>query len=164
VRGWKSQITRQTATISAISKMLGYSDAYLKAHPPAKVPAGPPPPLPDTTTHTYGGDVTNSIGAFLHSVIAPFARGGHVGGFAQGGKIRSYDKGGMMPPGLSMSWNGLGHPEPVGAQATEITLHWDMSRVPPGLDQQTLKALRYEVKTKGGGSVQRTFGVHGKGS
>ena len=33
VSGWKSQLARQKTTIAGISKMLGYSNAYLTAHP-----------------------------------------------------------------------------------------------------------------------------------
>ena len=46
-RGWKAQIGRDRATIAGISKMLGYSDAYLKAHPARKsAPKVTPPGVP----------------------------------------------------------------------------------------------------------------------
>ena len=31
----------------------------------------------------------------------------------------SYDQGGMMPPGLSMAWNGTGRDEPVGGGSAD---------------------------------------------
>lgn len=75
------------------------------------------------------------------------------------GGVERFDKGGYLKPGLTWAFNGTGRPEPVGgAQPIEVTLSWDMSRLPPGLDPRTLKAIRYEVRTKGGGSVERAFG------
>jgi phage-related minor tail protein len=35
--------------------------------------------------------------------------------FAIDPPVRGYDRGGMLPPGLSMAYNGTGRPEPVGA-------------------------------------------------
>jgi hypothetical protein len=43
-------------------------------------------------------------------------------------------------------------------QVIEVHLSWDMSSVPPGRDPRTLQAIRYEVRAKGGGNVQRAFG------
>ena len=74
VKGWKAQLGRDKATVSAISKMLGYSNAYLAAHPAAK----PGPALP-AVTHTYGGDVADNLGTVLAAALGPFtgaARGG----------------------------------------------------------------------------------------
>ena len=34
VRSWKAQMAAHQYTIGQISGMLGYSDAYIKAHPP----------------------------------------------------------------------------------------------------------------------------------
>ena len=37
---------------------------------------------------------------------------------SKGGIARSYDNGGMLPPGLSLAYNGTGRGERVGAGAT----------------------------------------------
>jgi hypothetical protein len=52
-------------------------------------------------------------------------------GYSRGGMVRSYDSGGYLPVGLSMSWNGTGRPEPVGAAAgkpeVHVHLHGDLA-------------------------------------
>ena len=88
VAGWKAQMGRDKATVTGISKMLGYSDAYIKAHPAAK----PGPVLPKIT-HTYGGDVANNIGAVLSAALGPFT------GAARGGMV--FDRGGTLRPGYN---------------------------------------------------------------
>jgi hypothetical protein len=60
--------------------------------------------------HTYG-----SIAA-IDPLVMPTGYG--RGGFHN--LIKSYDRGGMMPPGLSLSWNGTGRPEPVGGAAAAV--------------------------------------------
>jgi hypothetical protein len=94
VKSWKAQMKAHQHTISEISRMLGYSNAFIAAH-------SAPPKLPPIV-HQFGGDVGDRIGAFLASVMAPFARGGMV---------KSYDNGGWLQPGLSMAYNGTGRPE-----------------------------------------------------
>ena len=98
VKGWKAALGRDRATVSAISKMLGYSDAYLAAHKPA--PAGV------LATHSYGGDIVNSIAPVLAAALGPFT------GAARGGMV-SYDRGGWLKPGATMAWNGTNRPEMV---------------------------------------------------
>jgi hypothetical protein len=153
VRGWKAQLGRDKATAAAISKMLGYSDAFIRAHPgAAPKPAGPPLPA---ITHTTGA-VTDVIEAFLQAHAAPF-------GAARGGLVTSFDSGGWLRPGLSVAWNGTGRPEPVGparggAGGTVVL------QVAPGgsteFDRFMVGWLRKHVHVKGGGNVQAAFGAH----
>lgn len=155
VRAWQAQITRQKSVIAGISKMLGYSDAQIAAMVKAGKLGPGGTPLPKVT-HTYGGDVADNLGAFLHSVIAPFARGGMAGGFARGG-MTSFDNGGMLQPGATLAWNGTGRPEPVGAQAiqVEVQLSWA-----PDAPAEVVRMLRKHVRTTGG-NVQRALGQQG---
>ena len=72
--------------------------AAAKAHPAPK----PGPVLPKIT-HTYGGDVANTIGTVLASALAPFT-GARAGGLVM-------DTGGTLRPGWQPVYNGLGRPE-----------------------------------------------------
>ena len=115
--GWKAQMSRQKATIAGISKMLGYSDAQQAAIAKANPPAKPPVPTGVQATHTYGGDVANTIGAFLASVAAPF-------GAARGGLVM--DSGGWLKPGFNPVWNKTGRPEhlvPSRGGGGDVHLH-----------------------------------------
>jgi hypothetical protein len=98
VRGWKAQLGRDKATVAGISKMLGYSDAYIRAHP-----AAVPGPVLPTVTHTYGGDVANNLGTVLAAALGPFT------GAARGGMV--FDSGGTLRPGFNAVWNKTGRPE-----------------------------------------------------
>ena len=98
VRGWKSMLARDRATVTGISRMLGYSDAYLAAHKPP-----PPGPVLPKITHTYGGDVANNLGVVLAAALGPFT------GAARGGMV--FDQGGTLRPGFNPVWNGTGRPE-----------------------------------------------------
>ena len=125
VKGWKAQLGRDKATVAAISKMLGYSDAYLAAHPAAK----PGPVLPKVT-HTYGGDVANTIGAVLSAALGPFT------GAARGGMVM--DSGGTLRPGFNPVWNMTGRPEsliPARGGGGDIHLHLTVN-APVGSQQQ----------------------------
>jgi hypothetical protein len=140
VRGWKAQLGRDKATVSAISKMLGYSDAYIKAHPAAT----PPPKLPPVT-HTYGGDVADTIAPILASALAPV----------------TMDRGGFLGPGLTTVFNGTGRPEAVvpggrggGGGGWDGTVQLEIT----GGDQELVTLLRKIVKVKGGGNVQTALG------
>jgi hypothetical protein len=147
VRGWKAQLGRDKATVAAISKMLGYSDAYIKAHPAAK-----PPVTGVLATHSYGGDVANNLGVVLAAALGPFT------GAARGGMV-SYDRGGWLRPGATMAWNGTGRPEQVipsrggGGQVAKVELEIT------GGDQELVTLLRKIVRVRGGGSVERAFGA-----
>jgi hypothetical protein len=140
VRGWKSQLARDKATVTAVSKMLGYSDAYIRAHP-APVP---PPKLPPVT-HTYGGDVADTIAPILASALAPV----------------TMDRGGFLGPGLTTVFNGTGRPEAVvpggrggGGGGWDGTVQLEIT----GGDQELVTLLRKIVRVKGGGNVQTALG------
>jgi hypothetical protein len=144
VRGWKAQMGRDRATVAGISRMLGYSDAYLASHKP--------PPAGVLATHSYGGDVANNLGTVLAAALGPFT------GAARGGMV-SYDQGGWLRPGATMAWNGTGRPEMVvparggGAITLEVT-----SGGSSEFEQFMTTAIRKWVKVKGGGNVERAFG------
>lgn len=156
VRTWQAQITRQKGTIAAISKMLGYSDAQIAAMVKAGTLGPGGTPLP-TVTHTYGGDVADTIGALLHSIIAPFARGG-MAGFASGG-MATFDNGGTLVPGANAVWNGTGaneHLVPAGQPVqVEVVLSWAGDA-----PAEVVRLLRKHVKSSGG-NVQRALGQQG---
>jgi hypothetical protein len=132
-------------TIGQISKMLGYSDAYIKAHPPAPV-------LPKIT-HTYGGDVANNLGAVLQAALGPFT------GAARGGMVM--DSGGWLKPGWNPpSYNGTGRPEllrPDRGGAGKLQIEWVGGE--HGGDELT-RWIKKNVVIRGGGDVQRAFGRH----
>jgi hypothetical protein len=74
-----------------------------------------------------------------------------------------YDRGGLLMPGVTIAHNTTGRPEQVipaggaGAGKIEVTLSFDPS-VQAVLSESQIKAIRYTVRTKGGGSVQKAFG------
>jgi hypothetical protein len=152
VRGWKAQLGRDKATVSAISKMLGYSNAYLAAHKP------PPPPVTGVqATHTYGGDVANNLGTVLASALGPFT-GAKAGGLVM-------DRGGWLRPGWNPpAYNGTGRPEhlvPARSGGGDVHLH---VHGPVGseaeLERWLTTAIRKGARTRGGGSVERAYGAH----
>ncbi len=98
VRGWKAQMGRDRATIAGISKMLGYSDAYLKAHKPAPkvTPPGVPGSIPHTGAYT---DSTADLIAQLFAASAALTR------------TVTLDSGGTLAPGWNAAYNGTGRPE-----------------------------------------------------
>jgi hypothetical protein len=146
VRGWKAQMGRDKATVAAISGMLGYSDAYIKAHPAAV----PGPVLPGVT-HSYGGDIVNSIAPVLAAALGPFT------GAARGGMV-SYDRGGWLKPGATMAWNGTGRPEQViparGGGGGKLQVEWVGGNGGDDLERW----IRKNVRIRGGGDVQRAYG------
>ena len=143
VTSWKAQLARQKATITAISKMLGYSNAYLKAHPAA-------PKLPGVI-HTYGGDVAGTNAAFLASALGPFT-----------GPPVTMDKGGWLRPGLNPPMmNATGRPELLvparGGGAGKIT--WRSRTGGSSADEFLATMIKKYVKVRGGGDVQRAYGA-----
>jgi hypothetical protein len=130
VKRWKSQRAMQEKEIAAVSKMLGWSAAQqaaiAKAHPPAK----PPAQTGVVATHTYGGDVADTIGAFLSSVAAPF-------GAARGALVA--DRGTTLRPGFNPVWNMTGRPESLvpsrGSGGGDTHLHLTVNG-PVGSQQQ----------------------------
>jgi hypothetical protein len=101
--------------------------------------------------HTYGGDVTDTIGAFLSSVAAPF-------GAARGGLV-SYDRGGWLQPGATMAWNGTGRPEqvlPARGGGGRLQVEWVGGNGGDDLERW----IRKNVRIRGGGDVQKAYGAH----
>jgi hypothetical protein len=146
VRGWKAQLGQDKARVAAISKMLGYSDAYLAAHKPP-----PPGPVLPTVTHTYGGDVANNLGTILAAALGPFT------GAARGGMV--FDQGGTLRPGWNPVYNGTGRPEslvPARSSSGKLQIEWVGDN---GSDELT-RWIRKNVVIRGGGNVQKAFGAH----
>lgn len=86
--------------------------------------------------------------------------GGPIGAAAHEAAFHWYDTGGILQPGLTMAYNGTGRPEaviPPDGLNVQIVLSLDDS-MPPSLGRALLESIRYEVRTKGGGNVQKTFG------
>jgi hypothetical protein len=149
VKDWKAQLGRDKATVTAISKMLGYSNAYLAAHKPPVKPA--PPATGVQATHTYGGDVANNLGTVLASALGPFT------GAARGGMV--FDRGGTLRPGFNPVWNGTGRPEHlVPAQGGAATIRFEVASSGSAFDAFMLAWMKKNVKVKGGGNVQTAFG------
>ncbi len=151
LRTYLAQLSRLSGTLIPGSGVTG-GGGGTGGKPPVVPPLGGTlPPLPPVA-HTYGGDVTNSIGAFLQSVIAPFINGGMV---------TSYDSGGWLKPGLTMAYNGTGRNEQVGGgQNVNVSLTVDTAGG-SAADQYLAQMIRRFVKIKGGGNVQRAFGQAG---
>jgi hypothetical protein len=143
VRGWKAQLGRDKARVAAISKMLGYSDAYIKAHPAPK----PGPVLP-TVTHSYGGDVAGNLGVVLAAALGPFT------GAARGGMV--FDRGGTLRPGWNPVYNGTGRPEPLvpARGGGKLQIEWVGGNGGDDLERW----IRKNVRIRGGGDVQRAYG------
>ena len=99
-RGWKAQMGRDRATIAGICKMLGYSDAYLKAHPAKPAPKVTPPGVPGSIPHTGAyTDSTADLIAQLFAASAALTR------------TVTLDSGGTLAPGWNAAYNGTGRPE-----------------------------------------------------
>ena len=146
VRGWKTQMGRDKARVTAISKMLGYSDAYLASHKPP-----PPGPVLPTVTHTYGGDVANNLGTVLQAALGPFT------GAARGGMV--FDQGGTLRPGYNGIWNMTGRPEPLvpaRGGAGKLQIEWVGGNGGDDLERW----IRKNVRIRGGGNVQKAWGSH----
>jgi len=136
---------RDKATVTGISKMLGYSDAYLASH---KLP--PPGPVLPTVTHTYGGDVANNLGAVLQAALGPFT------GAARGGMV--FDQGGTLRPGFNPVWNMTGRPEALvpSRGGGKLQIEW----VGSNGDDELTRWIRKNVRIRGGGNVQKAWGSH----
>jgi hypothetical protein len=144
VTGWKAQMGREKATVAAISKMLGYSDAYIRAHP-----AAVPGPVLPKITHTYGGDVANNLGVVLAAALGPFT------GAARGGLV--FDRGGTLRPGFNPVWNNTGRPEPLvpaRGGGGRLQIEWVGGNGGDDLERW----IRKNVRIRGGGDVQRAYG------
>jgi hypothetical protein len=103
VRGWKAQLGRDRAKVAAISKMLGYSSAYLAAHKPPPAPRKVTPPgVPGSIPHT--GAYTDSTADLISQLFASLA---------SNSRVVTLDSGGLLMPGLSTVYNGTGRPEQV---------------------------------------------------
>ncbi|HET9969883.1 MAG TPA: hypothetical protein VFQ68_16735, partial [Streptosporangiaceae bacterium] len=148
---WKAQLAWQKWTIGRISWMLGLSAAQIAAAQKAGTLGPGGKPLPKIT-HSYGGDVTGTIGAFLSSVAAPFTG-------------VSMDAGGWLRPGWNPPmFNGTGRPEPVGAARGGGTVRLEISAGgSTAFDRFMTEWLRKHVKVKGGtgpGATDRAFAAH----
>jgi len=112
-------------------------------------------------------DALNTVAADLKPV-EPWNPGNLGPSHTVGGGVLTFDQGGLLPPGLSMTWNGTGRHElvtPAGAGqtggGTHIHLH---THGPVGsqaeLEAWLLKSVRKVVRVQGGGNAQRAFGRH----
>lgn len=79
--------------------------------------------------HRKTGDAAGQIAAGLDYIGGRYGNPGAALAFWNsksphwynaGGLVRSYDQGGMMPTGLSLSYNGTGRPEPVGHDLVHV--------------------------------------------
>jgi cell wall-associated NlpC family hydrolase len=127
---WKTQLAWQKWTIGNISSMLGLTAAQVTAAQKAGT-LGPGGAALPAITHTYGGDVANTTGAFLASVAAPF-------GAARGGLV--FDRGGWLQPGWNPPmFNNTGRPEHLvparSGSGGDVHLHLTVNG-PVGSQQQ----------------------------
>ena len=103
VKGWKAQLGRDKAKVAAISKMLGYSDAYLAAHkPPKPGPKVTPPGVPGSIPHT--GGYTDNTADLIAQLFASLA---------SNSRVVTLDSGGWLMPGVQAVANKTGRPEQV---------------------------------------------------
>jgi SLT domain-containing protein len=88
---------------------------------------------------------------WIDSLISTDAKGAGLLPFG------TFDNGGYLPTGLSLAYNGLGRPEPVG-QAAAVVI-----QIQPGgqseFDRWMISWLKKQVTIKGGGQVQQAFGA-----
>ena len=150
VTSWKAQLGRQETAITRISAMLGWSKAHIAADVAAGRLGPGGTPLPGIT-HTYGGDVANTTGAFLAAALGPFT-----------GTATTFDRGGWLRPGLNPPmFNGTGRPELlVPARGGGGTVRLEVSSGgSTEFDRFMESWLRKHVKVKGGGDVQRALGA-----
>jgi hypothetical protein len=86
--------------------------------------------------------------------------GSPAGAWAHEVAYNWYDKGGVLPPGLSLAWNGTGRGEsvtPGGGTPLQVTL--EISTSGSGtFDSFLLTWIKNNVRVKGGGNVQAAFG------
>ena len=150
VTSWKAQLGRQETAITRISAMLGWSKAHIAADVAAGRLGPGGKPLPGIT-HTYGGDVANTTGAFLAAALGPFT-----------GTATTFDRGGWLRPGLNPPmYNATGRPELlVPARGGGGTVRLEVSSGgSTEFDRFMESWLRKHVKVKGGGDVQRALGA-----
>jgi len=75
------------------------------------------------------------------------------------GGVLQFDRGGILPPGLSLSYNGLGRPEALTPASTQPTINITIgSSGNSDFDAFMLRWLRNNVRVNGGGDVQRAWG------
>jgi len=144
VRGWKAQMAGDKATIAAIGRMLGGGAGAAAGHPAVK----PGPVLPKIT-HTYGGDVANTLGTVLAAALGPFT-GARAGALVM-------DSGGTLRPGFNPVWNMTGRPEslvPARGRGGRLQIEWVGGNGGDDLERW----IRKNVKVRGGGDVQRAYG------
>jgi hypothetical protein len=103
VRGWKARIGRDKAAVAGISKMLGYSGAYLAAHKPhSPGPKVTPPGVPGSIPHT--GVYTDSTADLISQLFASLT---------SNSRVVTLDSGGWLMPGVQAVANRTGRPEQV---------------------------------------------------
>lgn len=102
-------------------------------------------------THTYGGDVGDTIGAFLGSIASPFGK-------AMGGLV--FDRGGWLKPGWNATYNATGRPEHlVPAGPGDTVVHIDVSGASTDAEKFLATMIKKYVKVRGG-NVQKAYGTH----
>jgi len=114
--------------------------------------------------YAYGGNPTTAIGqvtGMLNYIKERY--GSPAGAWSHEVNYGWYDTGGILPPGLTMAYNGTGQNEYVsrgGGGDIHITLELGSSFKNAGLTDQQLEDIRYTVRAKGGrgpDAVQRAF-------
>ena len=125
------------------------SKTAMKGLPGGQLTTGPTGAGLPALTHVYGGDVGDTIGAYLAKVMSPFRNGGLV-----------MDKGGWLKPGWNPPmYNGTGRNERVGGTGdVTVTLLVDTASG-TAMDQMLAQMIKKYVKVHGG-SVERAYGPH----
>lgn len=111
--GWASGLRGQLASLAAI----GLPAVSIPVPP---VPVPPPVPPPGSGGDGSGSgppartaaDACATLMQYI-SLAGPLLPGAAGPGAAGPFPYNSYDNGGYLPPGMSLSWNGTGRPEPV---------------------------------------------------
>lgn len=151
--------TKESATLKATTKVLGRKAG---GHPgwiaglshwlgqlSSIGKAGLTPFLPGIT-HTYGGDVGDTIGTFLSSVASPF-------GAAGGGMV--FDRGGWLKPGWNIAYNNTGKNEHLVPADQDIRVQIDVSGANSDAEKFLATMIKKYVKVRGG-NVQKVYGSH----
>lgn len=78
---------------------------------------------------------------------------------ARGG-MASFDRGGTLSPGANTVWNGTGRDENLVPEGGGVNITFEVASSGTAFDQFMVTWLKKNVKVRGGGDIQRAFGVH----
>jgi hypothetical protein len=112
-----------------------------------------------------GGVVSENAMAQIYTAIkyADIKYGGAQGMAAVIGHGHGYDNGGWLKPGWNMAYNGTGNWEHLSRDNGSSAIALEVAAGgASAFEQFMVMAIREWVVRKGGGNVQKAFGIHGR--